>query len=634
MNTENTQKERLREIIFFLGAGASVPAGVPDTRSFIYGKTTKDDTGGFLENIKKSGIEGERKVLEALLERLEGKLGKKQIDLEKVLESITELNNLSESVLPEFFEEKKFIFDQEDLKHLRNLEKKLREFIRERTMVSDDKVEYLGPLRDFVPLRIYSVNYDTCIEQFCKKYSLTYTDGFELYWHPDFFGEEEKYDVKHYKLHGSVMWWLTNRNTYVKIPIGSPVENIELITGEIARNVMSYPVPGKTDYERPLLDLKSMLYHDLKQARMCIVIGYSFRDESLRQIFYEASEENNDLLIVLISPSARDIYRKQLKFRSDRGFSSLEGRVICLNYPMETVLNTGFLWRMLKIVEEIRLAFVKGEEYRKEEMGGGWIHQLSDCVLNCAEIGYIDRAETILKKHLGLNLEDLETSRTFRELGKRFQLSYLMGISLVLNGCYSEALKFLQNLHFLLKEMFDMGNEVFEVGSTLAMLRAEKERLQTVKLRYSGQAKPEIVKELPEGSDLDEKISEQESKLGSLQRRDEYSHSLFWYVRDSEWGREYFHKCVKFLQTQVELLGNTKKDLVMEHLNPILTESDEIWEIISDRTDSGKPDHEKKIEIAGTTVETERKKESEKHFKQMLDSIQELVLYCRNNGIH
>lgn len=44
---------------------------------------------------------------------------------------------------------------------------------------------------------------------------------------------EDKYVVKHFKLHGSVMWWVTDESNYVKIPIMSPEENIDIIQQRI-----------------------------------------------------------------------------------------------------------------------------------------------------------------------------------------------------------------------------------------------------------------------------------------------------------------------------------------------------------------------------------------------------------------
>ena len=102
------------------------------------------------------------------MKRLEEKLGKDSIDLEKVLETMTILNNLESNILPEFFEETKYSFNQEDVEDLKNLEKGLRRFIREKTIVTGEKIDYLESLRIFRPLKIYSVNYDTVLSSSAK----------------------------------------------------------------------------------------------------------------------------------------------------------------------------------------------------------------------------------------------------------------------------------------------------------------------------------------------------------------------------------------------------------------------------------------------------------------------------------
>lgn len=605
MNGEEQKKES--ETIFFLGAGVSVPAGVPDTKQFIYGEQ------GFIEYINRSGTENEKKVLETLIEKLEGKLGSEQVDLEKVFETLIDLTNVNDNIVTEFFEEKKPTFTKEDLEDLGHLEEHLRKFIREMTIVSDDKIEYLEPLRYFAPLKVYSVNYDTCIEQFCKKYSLLYTDGFELYWHPEFFKNDE-YRVKHYKLHGSVMWWKTDRNTYVKIPIKPPVENIELITGEIAKNVIVYPAPGKMDYSRPLLDLQLMLYGDLTQARECIVVGYTFRDESIKQIFFEAAQENNDLLVVLISPSAARTYEKQLRSRgSSGGLSSLGERVICFNYPIETVLSTGYLLKSLRVIEEIRSTFEKGEEYKREEIGG-WIHQYADCVLKCAEIGYVEKAKTILERYLGLKLEDVDKSKVFRNFEEKFRLFYMMGISLLLNGRYLEAAEYLKKMNSLLRNSFDIGRGIVETAIELRELRGQlKQKSDGVPVASNGE------------EELRSNIQAKENELRRLRGELEYRYSLFWCVHDSQWGRENFQGWVKFLETQVDLLGSTRKDLTSEHLNPILDASRKVWETINERQYIERLGPQDVVEIDGFKIEMERKEKSEEYFALVLDRIQELI---------
>ena len=55
------------ELVFLLGAGASVEAGVPDTRKFIDGKRGEGGIQGFLEWLKESNKQTELEILEKIL---------------------------------------------------------------------------------------------------------------------------------------------------------------------------------------------------------------------------------------------------------------------------------------------------------------------------------------------------------------------------------------------------------------------------------------------------------------------------------------------------------------------------------------------------------------------------------------
>jgi hypothetical protein len=95
------------------------------------------------------------------------------------------------------------------------------------------------PFRGFIetaknkggPLDIISLNYDTCIEQFCNVHKMTYQDGFDLYWNPETFNRDET-EIRLYKLHGSVIWYQSDRCTYIKLPIQNDIGELRLISDE------------------------------------------------------------------------------------------------------------------------------------------------------------------------------------------------------------------------------------------------------------------------------------------------------------------------------------------------------------------------------------------------------------------
>jgi hypothetical protein len=192
-----------QDVIFFFGAGASVDAGIPDTYTF-----AKD----FEDYIKSEYMQ----LYPALLKIIERRelFNKKdndlkpQVDVEQLLDTLRRLTNKDKEPLLDFYDEKKFcpMLDVNACLELKNI---LEIFIRKKVIVRDSKMlDYLKELLKFdAPLEIYSTNYDTCIEQLSYLTFRRYTDGFNIDWSEKNF--EEYFDIKHYKLHGSVIWVMT-----------------------------------------------------------------------------------------------------------------------------------------------------------------------------------------------------------------------------------------------------------------------------------------------------------------------------------------------------------------------------------------------------------------------------------------
>src|SRR5574341_158103 len=190
-----TSEIKSSEVVFFLGAGASVAAGVPDTFSFV------DEYINSIEETDK------KDTIKKIVETLEKWKGTK-IDVELLLETLTKLKNKEQEPLLRFYNGGDFIlrgyYEKESLID------DLKDFIKSKAIVSEDKIQYLqsllGSVEEFRPLDVISVNYDICIEQFCNVHKLAYQDGFDVHWNPKTFTSEHT-DIRLYKLHGSVMWY-------------------------------------------------------------------------------------------------------------------------------------------------------------------------------------------------------------------------------------------------------------------------------------------------------------------------------------------------------------------------------------------------------------------------------------------
>lgn len=281
-------------------------------------------------------------------------------------------------------------------------------------IVNANKVRYLEPLLSFLgkdkPLDIFSVNYDMAIEQFCNIYKIEYTDGFDLYWNQKNFDRTDV-DIRLYKIHGSILWYKTDRGYYVKLPTKIEGPHTELITGEKAVSLMLYPM-RKWDYDEPLLEMLLKMKERMEKTHFVVVVGYSFRDDHIRRIFWDAARTNKKLILILISPNAPEIYENKLRdyeipelkhtFSSafnpasfDACFpSALAGRVVYLPYKFEDILPflNSYLMQLTYAMGSEKAE--KEREYKGEPTQTFWSWILKN-YLGCE---YVDKINEISSK--------------------------------------------------------------------------------------------------------------------------------------------------------------------------------------------------------------------------------------------
>ncbi len=373
------------EIVFFFGAGASVAAGVPTTFSFV---------NEFVESIQ----DPEKKAtIIKIVETLET-WRKEKIDIELLLDTLTKLNEKDQEPLLPFFPGGTYLL--KDYYEKEPLINDLKDFIKSKAIVeSEERIRYLEPFREFIedsrPLDIISVNYDTSIEQFCNYYRLTYQDGFEVNWDPSVFLKEHT-DIRLYKIHGSVMWYQSDRGGYLKLPVMTRESNIQLISGEKAENLMLYPMK-KWDLAVPLLELlvETKRLIESEVCKIIVIVGYSFRDDHVKRILFDAARKNNDLILILIDPKASQIYSDKLKYydSSQKLPSSFAGKVICLPFPFEKIFPEIKNHYVKKIIEG--LSFESAQ--RKLKVDGQQADWIA-CLRSFADAEYTEKNETILER--------------------------------------------------------------------------------------------------------------------------------------------------------------------------------------------------------------------------------------------
>lgn len=425
------EEEGHRDIVFLLGAGASIKAGVPDTFSFV---------GQFIERIED---EEEKEAIETIIDGLKEwkktQNGQGEIDIELLLETLMQLNNRNNEAVLQFYNPKAKL--DYNFSHLI---KNLKNFIKQKAIVPEDRLGYLQPLIDFIeempnmPLDIISLNYDICIEQFCNIQKLIWKDGFDVYWNQNTFINSNS-NVNLYKLHGSVMWYKSDIGDYIKLPVMTELSEIQLITGERAENLMLYPMQ-KWDYVEPIFELllraKALL--ESKNCRYLIAIGYSFRDDHVRDILWDSARKNKEIHLIIVDPNAYSLYENRLKYynNSIKTRSSLFGKVICLPYKFEDVLP---FYLKNYYLNNLRSAMPLLNKLRTSEISG-YETDPREVIEKLANAEFVEKVEELLPK----------LKRNDGDWKLILNLSLKMALNLSANNQMDKSAKYLKDFYDIL----------------------------------------------------------------------------------------------------------------------------------------------------------------------------------------
>ncbi|AZR73052.1 hypothetical protein BBF96_06355 [Anoxybacter fermentans] len=279
---------------FLIGAGFSYPAGIPIMRDLVM------DFPRILEGEEKRIYQELKELIPDIEEDFE-LLMELCHDLKDA--PITLINRLAQRCFGE-----KFIDLEQLIKGAKRLDYHLKEYLRKKFRVERNKLKYLYPLAEWLKktgaiIDIFSLNYDLVIEILCKEFSLSYTDGFLVNWNPCLF-KDPKFQVKLYKLHGSFIWYQSELGERIKIPILGYRNNLRYLANDEMVSMMVYP---RREKKEPFQELLKMFRERLLTLERLVVIGYSFRDQELRQFVEEGLRKNQSLRLELVSPHSMNL---------------------------------------------------------------------------------------------------------------------------------------------------------------------------------------------------------------------------------------------------------------------------------------------------------------------------------------
>ena len=310
---------KYNEIILLLGAGASVEAGIPDSNDMV--REIEDAVSGDDPNWRcyKSLYRYIRSSV-FYADGLDGVFGDAvPFNIERLVNVLDELRQKERHTLYPFvgaWNPKLVDVAGTEFEHVRKFRDAIIGILRSQWVALPQREEadyYKGLLRfqkEYeYPLRVFSLNYDLCVEETCGRENVK--RGFsEREWDWRLFEEtsDDPVALLLYKLHGSTDWYFTEdgRVSYYDSTSSITNDDIALIFGT------SY----KLQYVDPFLFLAYELRRwTLDTARVIVCIGYGFNDDHINGILQQSLRQNRGRkLLAVIGPgnetTARDKKRR------------------------------------------------------------------------------------------------------------------------------------------------------------------------------------------------------------------------------------------------------------------------------------------------------------------------------------
>lgn len=321
------------DIVFFFGAGASAPFGIPTMKQFVT---------DFEVYLNESASKDERLVYDDIKRTLEERTDQ-GVDLEAIFSVIDGVLNYSPERLGVLslysaVEFKRGFPNKLDLDICRNLKKKFESFVREKCAIPDGSYGHIRMVyRDFfnriaLELKngvakkkecawrddwvIFTTNYDTSLEYYWREFANAgVSTGFVHnkirkldVLNSSSLLQDGIGDIQLLKLHGSVSWLLLEGTDEV-------IEVMERGDSYVGRKykgeIMLYPIAEKELYLDPYISMLLRLNRELEKKSIWLVIGYSFNDPVIREIFLNKSTQSKHL--ILVHPKASEVHRRKLK---------------------------------------------------------------------------------------------------------------------------------------------------------------------------------------------------------------------------------------------------------------------------------------------------------------------------------
>ena len=353
--------------ILFLGAGASAPLGLKTTIPFL--QLIPQEYYEFLKN-KGSDYGNKEKVAEILtpfFQTAAERFGTEYPDAEVVLDYIDFLLKIGHEI-------KGFHSGLHKLTGVDNFQKWINYFTELRNFLQQHVVEHYSNVNgeqayklyhplisiacpDENILPVFTTNYDWVFEHLVefRQNDFKLLDGFKSVgglgerWARDVFdhfrSSPRKINIILLKLHGSTSWYKDERDDIKKISEAAPQ------IGR-ARAVLIYPTQVKADaiQEDPFKTVYEYFKVSLEHTKFCVVIGSSFRDPAINNVFSVALAKNKELKLIIIDQAINQCYLDGLREKFSLDMNAFQSKVHCFNASFGSPEAINFIAEKIKKV--------------------------------------------------------------------------------------------------------------------------------------------------------------------------------------------------------------------------------------------------------------------------------------------
>ena len=295
------------DIIILIGAGCSADAGIPTSTQMI----------SKVEQLLEREWKEFKKIyyfMKSSIQYADGIKGyfNVNLDIERLVSVLSELEKKENSILFPFigsWNPRLLELAGYDFRIISNFKEEiLKKLITWIQLDNYIKASYYKNFFRFqkeynFPLRIFSLNYDLCLEKNTPDDS-DLERGFndDKIWDWRKFEKSEEYEpnIYLYKLHGSIDWKRDEKEGNILKEVERIPDNPDLIFG--------------TDYKLQYVDPYLFYAYELRkyslETKIIITIGYSFRDEHINSILHQALKQDPDRKLIVVSKNTENIMKQ------------------------------------------------------------------------------------------------------------------------------------------------------------------------------------------------------------------------------------------------------------------------------------------------------------------------------------